>query len=83
MGTSTGVTARESAASCRGSSRAAEVEDALDADLEDCRIGKGQPARDRSAHGARYSLINSMETAVEDVDIWTPVAQMVGIPIAV
>lgn len=42
---------------------------------------KEQPARDRSEIGARYALIVSIETDAEDVDIWTPVAQQVGIPI--
>jgi len=42
---------------------------------------KEQPARDRSELGARYALIVSIETDTEDVDIWTPVAQQVGIPI--
>ena len=40
-----------------------------------------QPKRDRSAFGARYALIVSIQTDAEDVDIWTPVAQQVGIPI--
>ncbi len=44
---------------------------------------KDQPSRDRSEHGARYALIVSIETPVENVDIWTPVAQQVGIPIVV
>ena len=42
---------------------------------------KEQPARDRSEIGARYALIVSIETDAENVDIWTPVAQQVGIPI--
>ena len=40
-----------------------------------------QPKRDRSAFGARYALIVSIQTDAEDVDIWTPVAQQVGIPV--
>ena len=40
-----------------------------------------QPKRDRSAFGARYALIVSIQTDAENVDIWTPVAQQVGIPI--
>lgn len=40
---------------------------------------KEQPSRDRSAHGARYALIVSIETDDTEVDIYTPVAQMVGI----
>ena len=39
-----------------------------------------QPKRDRSEFGARYALIVSIQTDAEDVDIWTPVAQQVGIP---
>jgi hypothetical protein len=42
---------------------------------------KEQPKRDRSAAGARYSLIVSIETDAVDLDIWTPVAELVGIPI--
>jgi hypothetical protein len=44
---------------------------------------KDQPSRDRSDHGARYALIVSIETPVENVDIWTPVAQQVGIHLVV
>lgn len=42
---------------------------------------KEQPKRDRSPEGARYALVVSIETeGVElDVDLWTPVAQQVGI----
>ena len=40
-----------------------------------------QPKRDRSAFGARYALIVSIQTNAEGVDIWTPVAQQLGIPI--
>jgi hypothetical protein len=42
---------------------------------------KDQPKRDRSSFGAQYSLIVSIETESSDVDIWTPVAQQVGITI--
>ena len=42
---------------------------------------KDQPSRDRSQVGARYALIVSIETEVEGVDIWTPVAQEVGVPV--
>ncbi|MGE0144221.1 MAG: S8 family peptidase [Planctomycetota bacterium] len=44
---------------------------------------KEQPRRDRSAEGARYALVVSIETqGVElDVDLWTPVAQQVGVEI--
>lgn len=44
---------------------------------------KEQPKRDRSALGARYALIVSIQTDAEDVDIWTPVAQQVAVPIQV
>jgi len=42
---------------------------------------KDQPKRDRSNYGAQYSLIVSIETETSDVDIWTPVAQQIGVPI--
>ncbi len=42
---------------------------------------KDQPKRDRSALGARYSLIVSIETDAEGADIWTPVAQQIGVPV--
>lgn len=44
---------------------------------------KEQPKRDRSAEGARYALIVTIETqGVElDVDLWTQVAQQVGLEI--
>ena len=42
---------------------------------------KEQKDRDRSARGARYALVLSIETDATDVDIWTPVAQEVGLPI--
>jgi hypothetical protein len=41
---------------------------------------KDQPARDRSASGARYALVVSIETDAEDVDIWTPIALEIGVP---
>jgi len=44
---------------------------------------KDQPKRDRSYEGARYALIVSIETDAEDVDIWTPVATEIGIPVEV
>ena len=44
---------------------------------------KERPDRDRSGDGARYSLIVSVETPGQDVDIWTPVAAEVGIPIEI
>jgi len=40
-------------------------------------------ARDRSDLGARYALLLSIETPVEDVDLWTPVAQEVGLPVVI
>jgi hypothetical protein len=40
-------------------------------------------ARDRSEKGARYALVVSIETPGVDADIWTPVAQQVGLPIAI
>ncbi len=42
---------------------------------------KEQPGRDRSNLGARYALLVSVETDVDGVDIWTPVAQQIGVPI--
>ena len=36
---------------------------------------------DRSAKGVRYALVVSIETAEEKVDLWTPIAQQVGIAI--
>lgn len=44
---------------------------------------KDQPRRDRSEHGARYALVVSLETEAEGVDIWTPVAQEIGVPVEV
>ena len=35
---------------------------------------KELPARDQSEIGARYALLISIETPVDEVDIWTPVA---------
>jgi hypothetical protein len=40
-------------------------------------------SRDQSDLGARYGLMISIETPVEDVDIWTPVATEVGVPIVI
>lgn len=42
---------------------------------------KDQPKRDRSGFGARYALVVSIETTAEGVDIWTPVAQQIGVPV--
>lgn len=44
---------------------------------------KEQPKRDRSEYGVRYALIIGIETDAEDIDIWTPVAQQIGVPISV
>lgn len=44
---------------------------------------KDQPKRDRSATGARYALVVSIETLGVETDIWTPVAQQVGVPVVV
>jgi len=44
---------------------------------------KDQPTRDRSDQGARYALVVSIETPGVETDIWTPVAQQVGVPVVV
>lgn len=44
---------------------------------------KEQKKRDRSEKGARYALIVSIETDAADVDIWTPVANQIGVPVEV
>jgi len=44
---------------------------------------KEQPKRDRSAHGARYSLVVSIATEAVGVDVWTPVAIQVGVPVEI
>jgi hypothetical protein len=44
---------------------------------------KDQPNRDRSEKGARYSLVVSIETPGVEADIWTPVAQQVGVPVEI
>jgi hypothetical protein len=44
---------------------------------------KENKSRDRSHLGARYALVVSIETPGQDVDIWTPVAAQVGVPINV
>ena len=44
---------------------------------------KQRPSRDHSERGARYALVVSIETPGQEVDIWTPVAQAVGIPIEI
>lgn len=40
---------------------------------------KENPSRDRSNDGVRYALILSIETPNQDVDIWTAVAQQIGV----
>ena len=42
---------------------------------------KDLPKRDRSEKGVRYSLVVSIETPTSDVDIWSPVATQVGVPL--
>jgi hypothetical protein len=37
--------------------------------------------RDRSHLGARYALVVSIEAQGVEADIWTPVAQQIGVPI--
>lgn len=44
---------------------------------------EGATGADQSDFGARYSLIISIETPVEDVDIWTPVAIEAGVPVTI
>lgn len=44
---------------------------------------KQRTQRDHSDRGARYALVVSVETPGQDVDIWTPVAQQVGIEIRI
>jgi len=44
---------------------------------------KELPKRDRSRHGARYALLVTIETDEVEADIWTPVANQVGIAIAI
>ncbi|WP_420753494.1 S8 family peptidase [Rhodococcus sp. O3] len=44
---------------------------------------KENKGRDRSSEGARYALVVSIETPGQDVDIWTPVAQSIGIPVEI
>jgi len=39
--------------------------------------------RDMSGLGARYALLLSIDSPAEDVDLWTPVAQEVGLPIVI
>lgn len=42
---------------------------------------KELPIRDRSEYGARYALVVSIETPSVASDIWTPVAQQVGVSV--
>jgi hypothetical protein len=44
---------------------------------------KQRKDRDHSERGARYALVISIETPEQEVDLWTPVAQEVGIPISI
>jgi hypothetical protein len=44
---------------------------------------KDQPKRDRSERGARYALVVSLETPGVETDIWTPVAQQIGVPVEI
>jgi hypothetical protein len=39
--------------------------------------------RDRSERGARYALVVSIETPGQEVDIWTPVSEQIGVPIEI
>jgi hypothetical protein len=43
---------------------------------------KEQKKRDRSEMGARYALVVSIEAEEVDADIWTPVANQIGIEVA-
>jgi len=43
--------------------------------------GKNSRSATESDFGGRYALIVSIGTPAEDVDIWTPVAQQVGVPV--
>lgn len=44
---------------------------------------KDRKDRDHSDRGAQYALIVSIEAPEQDVDLWTPVATEVGVPISV
>jgi hypothetical protein len=44
---------------------------------------KDNKKRDRSSLGVRYALVVSIETPDQDIDIWTPIAQEVGVPIII
>ena len=40
-----------------------------------------QPKRDRSQRGTQYTLVVSIKKDAADMDIWTPVATELGIPV--
>jgi hypothetical protein len=44
---------------------------------------KENPKRDHSDRGAGYALVLSIETPGQDVDVWTPVAQQIGVPVMI
>jgi hypothetical protein len=44
---------------------------------------KDDKTRDRSNLGARYALVVSIETPEQEVDIWTPVAQQIGVTVSI
>lgn len=44
---------------------------------------KDRASRDHRERSTRYALVVSIETTAEDVDIWTPVAEQVGLPITI
>lgn len=44
---------------------------------------KDVPQRDGSARGVRYSLIVSIETEAVETDLWTPVAEKIGVLTAI
>jgi len=44
---------------------------------------KERKDRDHSERGARYALVVSIEAPGQDVDLWTPVAQRIGIEVGI
>ena len=44
---------------------------------------KEQPKRDRSTTGVRYALIVSIDAPDVETDLWTPVANQIGVPIEI
>lgn len=44
---------------------------------------KERKDRDHSYRGAHYALVASIESPTEDIDLWTPVATELGVPIEV